>query len=878
MVPNLHLANGHLLNLQPRSGSGKGATTNSDTNDTIDSGKSASELQTRSEGNDSRRGISKTPLPRSRLPVLKVFTDKEYSHRRSTASSNQKDSGGTMEHDSPKSTDQERERYWRKVRDKLDRDSPSSRNKDKQSHGTYRKIISMASSPRQEIAKHKWKYSGGSSVQDSSTPDASPATKTNNALPESRAGSSKSPMIDQNRSSKVQARANSNHSTNSSGSVSQSDNTANSSYNSNSSVSPILGPTTSTKEWEDRFVVHMPSAREPNPPIMGVSQISDYQRSIEKVHTEGDFMLDPNTLPSPRTTTPEDSLQCSERNGKRVGNLDGQDSRPPSNKNGEDANPNHRRYYCPDEVGKQRFSTIWEESSTRPKPKPRQANLDGSFLGCKEINGPDDRNPDEILFFSTPERPKVVSVSPRTSSLPKDSRLAAMRQMKRVSVQEEWEPISQSLKHAQCSKPSPKPLCREVQCQQLEEKKSMSPKGKEAPDTTGNPTSSSENSKSDPKADHVLIITPTITRTMVTMTDLSSHLRRNSAVREPTSRSAGEIITDARIRLPINTKGGVSPSGLRRVSQTSWGKLNAPSAIPSNPTKAKHTPIVNHPAESKVTTPENSTAVNKSRGMCGLIRTPEIPNSSTDPQNDPFLTKPSDPAASSPASRAGNIPRLTTPHSPAVKNQNARSTSRVSFSPPAIRSSSHLRGTMQAKIVDVAELDGQQVDDRREHKFNAKLAYSNCDQRNNDIKYNTKEGMASETLHTIVDMIFLFVTQVQGFCYQMKANRSSKVVLLKLFLSSVLSMLEHCLQVLKKGLAAISTYNTTGAWPKAHDKDSICSLAEVSQAMVYLAILAFIVVIIARAVGFVVLIGAWIVWFARPLALAVRTAARVLSF
>ncbi|KAL2834461.1 hypothetical protein BDW59DRAFT_168709 [Aspergillus cavernicola] len=847
--------------------------------------------------------MPKTNSPRSkptRLPVLKVLVDKGRSQRKDTvASPNDKEHGGILEQDSPKPTDQERERYWRKVRDRLDRDSPSPQNKEKQKanhHGAYRKIISLASSPRQEIAKHKWKHSGGSLTQKPCTPDFSPATKSNNSSPGFRVDSADSLSTDRDRFTKGQGRTNSNHSTRSGGTGSsslknQTDITTDSSYNSNSSVSPISGPTTSIKEWEDRFVVHMPSAREPNPPTMDVSQITEYQKSIEKVRKEGESMLDPDTLPSPRTTTPEKHLKSPDRNGNRLGMLDGQDSRPSSStkeSEGEQAYlPTNRRHYSPDEVGKHRFSTIWEDSSTGPKQKPRQANPDGSFLGCKEINGPDDRNPDEILLFSTPEQPKVVNIPSQTSRLPRESKLAAIRHMKRapgetILVQEEWEPISQNLKHVQCSKSSPKPLCREVQCQQLGTRKSVSLQAKEYLDPTGNPTVSSENSKSDPRADDVFIITPTITRTMVTMTDLRGHFHKHPGVQEPTLRSAGEIITDARTRIPINTKVVVSPSGLDRMSQDSWENSNGPSTTSSKPANATNTPVVKHRGESRVTVTERfaeeSTAIDdKPRGMRGFIRMPGIPKSSTESRIGPLPDNSPVPVVSTLAIRAGNIPpRNTKPQSPDTGH--SRPTNSMSYPPPTTKSSPRLRDTkMLAKIVEVAELDGQQVDDHREDNSTTKTSRRNRDQRDNKIKPDVKGIISSETLHVIIDVVFLFVAQVQGFTHQIRGNRSSKVVLLKLLLNGILGMLEHCLHVLRKGLAVISTYNTTGGWPNTNDKDLACSLTEVGQALVYIVVLAFITVIITRTVGFVILIGAWIVWFARPFALAFRTIARVLS-
>ncbi|KAJ6172316.1 hypothetical protein N7470_001383 [Penicillium chermesinum] len=47
------------------------------------------------------------------------------------------------------------------------------------------------------------------------------------------------------------------------------------------SVSPISDVSSVTDcDWEDRFVVHMPSAKDPNPPTMTTEEIADYQSNL----------------------------------------------------------------------------------------------------------------------------------------------------------------------------------------------------------------------------------------------------------------------------------------------------------------------------------------------------------------------------------------------------------------------------------------------------------------------------------------------------------------------------------------------------------------------------------------------------------------------
>ncbi|KKK17407.1 hypothetical protein P175DRAFT_0462166 [Aspergillus ochraceoroseus IBT 24754] len=911
MEETVHLPNGHLLNFPTRSRNGKRPRPSPDAINHIlrdEPTKRTTEQSTHSYGEDISQphtpeatGRKTTP---TRLP-LKVFVDKDCtpSKGNSAASGHQergvgvrvqpKNSDAALDRESPRATDKEREQYWRKVRDKLDKDRRlplSPRNKEKQQkdyyHEAYRKIISLASSPRQEIAKHKLKHLGiAATGKGISKPGdkleklaKTPSLGHRSVLGEGSQSDSEghSIMLRRGRRGSERSALPGTNETTSQKSPGKTENTTHSSDNSRSSISPVSGPATSMTEWEDRFVVNMPSAREPNPPTMNAHQIAEFQKSIEKVHKEGGAMLDPETLPSPRTTTPEQSNPFGPRE-RRLGTFDGQDSRPPLSNEEDEAHS--RRYYCPDEVGRPRCSTIWEESSMVPKQKSPQANADGSFLGCREINGPNNRNPDEILLFSTvDERPKVVNIPPQTSRTPREPKLVATQHMTaalegKTVVQEEWKPISQNLKHAQCSKPLPKTMCHEVQCQQSErtEKSTKGPR-KENIELSARKTMSFEQQRPQINPDDVYIITPTITRTMVTMTDIKGHLRKTQRPPEPSSRSAGEIITDSRTKLRINTKPqtSVSPSGLRRASQNSWERSNVPSAIPSRKTPTTNTPTARH-------LPEPEIVIEKPRVMRGYIRTPGIVRSSTETLIAPVASStPKPPPIHGPATIAGSLPLMkNTMGSPLLGT--SRPESRITSAPSTIQDHPESRRILrEAKVVEVAELDGQQVEDPREATPNIKPTGPDLDLRDHKMQADAKGIIRLESLNLIIDMVLVFTAQAHGFYGQIKANRRSKSVLLKLFLNGILGMLEHCLHVARNILAVVSTYNATGDWPKTNDKDLARSLAEIGQAMVYLVVLGFIMMIVGRAAGYVVLIGSWVVWFARPFALVFATVGRAL--
>ncbi|GAB1191240.1 hypothetical protein APSETT444_000412 [Aspergillus pseudonomiae] len=509
----------------------------------------------------------------TKLPKPRAFADQDKEQKREASVTPQKKEQNINAHsqikrspdasdrESPKSTDKDHEQYWRKVRGKFDRESPTaSRSKDKQKdycQEAYRKIISLASSPKHEIAKHKQKTATSTTRgQRGSEQGAKPRTK----IAGPSIGSQGRPVFhpkrhsgnqDRSQSSKDKLTGHETQDTMPQRSPEKTDNTTDSSIHSYPSISPVSGPSSSMTEWEDRFVVNMPSAKDPNPPTMSVEQIVEFQKSIENVHKEGDTMLDPDTLPSPRTTTPEGNANLPDYERKQPSTLDGQDSRSsrPVEAGEQLATypSGHNRYYCPDEIGKQRCSTIWEEAPSRLKQKVSDANPDGSFLGCREIKGPCDKNPDEILFFSsTNERPRVVDVSTPMAK-PRDWKkimtpshsMAAVSEEKTVA-QEERKPTFQSSKRVQCSKQSPKTMCQETTCQRQDKAKMPAHvSGKENTHHAAHAANTQDQTKN--HGDDVFIITPTITRTMVTTEETRGATPKRVGV---PPRIAGETIKD----------------------------------------------------------------------------------------------------------------------------------------------------------------------------------------------------------------------------------------------------------------------------------------------------------------------------------------------
>ncbi|RAL16417.1 putative NTP binding protein [Aspergillus homomorphus CBS 101889] len=809
----------------------------------------------------------------------------------------------------PKNTDKGGDQYWRKVRDRFEREIPAplrSKEKHKEYYQeAYRKIVSLATSPRQEIANYKMRLTGGVPRDDKlhARPVGLRRDVPNLHLDSRLSLGPNSWRADSNHAVGQRKRPNTAEQvpslpapeTTPPTTSEKTDATPDSSEQSYP-ISPVSAPASSVTDWEDRFVVNMPSAREPNPLHLNAQQISKFQQSIERVHKEGGTMLDPETLPSPRTTTPEDKIIPSEpREKKTMIGMDGQapSPDPPSYENNDgESTGEPPRYYSPDEIGKPRFSTIWEESPGQLTNKPFAANPDGSFLGCKEINGPNDKNPDEILLFSTTdERPRVIDIPGPKSRIPKEGRRVTTHALTpaaqgKVALPQERSSNSQNLNPAQCSKQLPKTMCKDTKCRLPEKAEhSTKPPLKENRDLQANTTRNTHEQRPSRKSDDVFIITPTITRTMVTMTDLRVHAKKNPDTEEPTSRAAGEIISGTRTK--FQTQPGPSTASLRRLTlaQNSWERQNAACTTSSKtPSPKLVSPKTTSPTQiptvkPRGTEPERRTS-DKPKYIRGFIRTSGMSKATIESQSSLPRSNPHPPQNHPPclAPGSGNTPPMAsrdispyignTSSGPDISPQNSisRDGSEERFSPRELQS------------CEVAELDGQQVYEtpREEGTFHFNVTDFNADILGDPAKRpetsterpdNKAETTDDQALWALLrDALIQSAVQIHQLYSQMMANRNNKPVLVRIAFDNILMMIEHCLLVLKNFLAFLSLYNSTGTWPRPSKKDLVHSLIDHCQAALYVVTLGFLMMIIGRAAGYVVLVSTWVIWFAKPFA------------
>lgn len=796
----------------------------------------------------------------------------------------------TSEGSSAKSMDKDRDQYWRKVRGKLDKELPSQtqgnekQGKDKPKEyyqGAYRKLMSLASAPRNEVSKHKLRSASETNSSNTKLPTRGEKSRTGIPSPSEKARSSSGGLHrtapvhhrpgqkkEQHSKAKGQSAGSKTNEPVPKNSPEKSDNSTDSSNNSQPSMSSRSGPPSSVTEWEDKFVVNMPSAKDPNPPTMTARQINEFQKSIDKVEQEGGKMVDPETSPTPRTTTPEDkigSTDTPEKSSEREGSDSADTSMPKTG-----------RYYSPDEVGKKRFSTIWEESPLKSKKMGVDTRSDGSFLGCKEINKPEDKNPDEVLYFSTTsERPKVVDVSAPISRKPRANkpnpagrRMASALEEKNL-VQKEWESISRNLKNGKFSKALPKTLCQDPECKQ-QEKTQEAPKapGKEN-SQTGNSTSPSN--KGNQGDDEVFMNTPTISHTIAPAADAKGPGQKslNTHIPQSNSKAIGETMIESR-----STTQAKPSFGLRQAAPNSRGKGDdkpkEPSVTPPKPPSTMTTiPVIKNRAQTERNT-------ESPRGIRGFMHVPGIVKSSTENFTENMRSTSHQPPA--PVSMAkgdsNNAPARSISGPPQVSQAPSSSQGASPVSSISKEETPNTRTeTPSVRFAEVPELDGNQLHGeakKRKPRSNS-LDTTNHSHGGSESPSDNEDEPYPLTLSLVFDILILSITHVQKLSGECFTNQYPYMVL-----GTVLRMIEHCVLVGRRISVAFSTYRSTGSWSKPGEKDLGRSLADLGQAIVYLIALGFMMIIVGRAAGYVVLLGSWVVWVAKPFGWAFGLIAKAL--
>ena len=178
------------------------------------------------------------------------------------------------------------------------------------------------------------------------------------------------------------------------------------------------------------------------------------------------------------------------------------------------------------------------------------------------------------------------------------------------------------------------------------------------------------------------------------------------------------------------------------------------------------------------------------------------------------------------------------------------------------------------KVLEIAELDGIQVSSPKESLQSNITDFSTDmgDMHSEDKDDSDGQGPNPLALSLIFNILVVAVTQVNKAVRMGTENPYAKCVA-----SNTLNMTSHCWHVSKCIYTVVSRYRATGTWPRPRSDQAISRfMVELLQAIVYLLILGFAAMLIARVIGYVVLVSSWIAWFVRPFAWAFQCVGRAL--
>lgn len=623
---------------------------------------------------------------------------------------------------------------------------------------------------------------------------------------------------------------------------------------SQSSISPMSGRGGSANGWQDQFVVNMPSARDPSPPAMSPQQILEFQQSLGNVHRSSCRRLESDSVPSPNTKSNDTARSTAAKKVEALPVPNRPESRRKVPLVEADSDPSMQptgvgQYYSADEVGQPRFHASRDSPTPTLKAGAARPNKDGSFLGCLDANRPEVKNPDEILLFHNLAQKPTVAQPALCRSRKRAEDMSRKRDNPAVpaaedkkAVQEEWKPISQNLKLAQCSKPSPKTLCQQPNC-----KSNQDGKSKENAIPSIKAAQPQQRPKADnSKGDNASTTIPTTTRTTKATGAAELMDKERPDVPQRPARTPGNVRARVRIKTPPRPH-TVSPPESRSA------------AMSATPSPASTPPVVT-PTEKRDVQPPKTTPA---RDMRGSIRTSGDAKAKTD---EPTVAE--DSAARPPASHAtgrGTGASNTGHQAPeSAKSPHVRSSSYTRPIPSLNLGNKDKRkgatGLRPISTTGFAELDGRQVEDEADGPSFYRVPHVNTNMPRAGVRAACRSPSEQQTLSLLFEIFLLSAGQLQGLFWGCTTNRHGKFALGK-----IIHMAEHCMHIFRRILVVFTIYKKTGSWVLVPDEeDPVQFITDVAEAVVYLVILGLILAILGRTAGYLVLVGSWVIWLMKP--------------
>ncbi|QKX60596.1 uncharacterized protein TRUGW13939_07741 [Talaromyces rugulosus] len=201
---------------------------------------------------------------------------------------------------------------------------------------------------------------------------------------------------------------------------------------------------TSSEGWGDRFVVHMPSAKEPNPPSMSKEEVRLYQQRRGKLYGNGVKRHEMDASKPKPTSEHRDTPHPRKASGIPVLQKDTspssiQETKPTTSQTNSVRSNSSRDYYSPDEVGQTRNSPLSDGPKMNQKELYHKLRAE-CFMGCVGMDQVGARNPDEVLLFPNldddNEERRSPCPAPKSrnpgASLKQQSKLSALQATSRL--------------------------------------------------------------------------------------------------------------------------------------------------------------------------------------------------------------------------------------------------------------------------------------------------------------------------------------------------------------------------------------------------------------------------------------------------------------
>lgn len=618
-------------------------------------------------------------------------------------------------------------------------------------------------------------------------------------------------------------------------------------------------------ELEDRFVVNMPSARDPCPPTMTAEQIEEFQKNIDRVRRGGGFTLNsdiPAGLaddarggtpkgPQKRTFSIIRKAVGSSPSGSRWKQPDG--GRKHTNNtlkpHGQDSNlprissapiPRQREYYNADEVGRDLVGSTFNRQVAGDVGGRSRNVSQNPFLDVSEGQENDKKNSDgSPLFPKTNNSPLPVS----TSGTKTEQTITGGQEPVLVGIHDG----GQDLQKAQQTSPSAK-QCR---CLSHTIPSRVSPEPQwlryDLPSLSKGAGQSARMEKENQGAvAYTSTSTSTTTSTPITTSFNQDHITDQKQAVNPSCLDGADGIACAH-HMTIDHTG--HPLNETEAPVQAWNK----DAVSCDAAPPKTAPSQTH----AVAAPTQQTRSQVPLNMPGSTRMQETPN------GDGKTNAPS----------GERCERCQGYYHVRDKENQTPSVLKKSYTlveQSCIRSLEKRVPARNGKLYR-RNTDGQPMApveaDRPCCGCKAVLKRAGGGQApgSEDSTNGPPKGDSDSTNEfSFLDPVLAFLSEGYTLLQEHRAFQHAKTITDRL-----LSMSAHCFNVVVRVYDCCCVYSQTGSWPPFEDQELNQLMRDLGRAGVYLVILAIVATLLGKAWTYIVIVGSWFFWVLTPVRWAV---------